>query len=108
MDSNKRKVSRSHNLLEEILEEDPTQMKSRKFLVPNLIRMYVKPSKEAASVGQTNNPKKKEKVGSLILRAKLKSLFRTNSKRMRAVLMRSQMQAAISLRKILRQIFLIT
>ena len=67
LDSNKRKMSRSHNLLAVILEVDPTQMRSRKLLVTYLIKIIVKACMEVALVGQSSNPKKKEKVGSLIL-----------------------------------------
>ena len=45
-------------------------MRSRKLLVTYLIKIIVKACMEVALVGHTSNPKKKEKVGSLILRAK--------------------------------------
>ena len=92
--SSKRNLSKSPNL-QGILELDQTQMRSRKFLVTNPIKMLVHASKEAASVGLASYLKKKEKVASRVPQ----SFHRTNLKRIKVVLTRSQMQVASRIRK---------
>ena len=106
--SNRRKVSRSPNLLAVLQEVDPTtQMRSRKLLAIYPTRIIVNVFKVVALVDRIGIPKKSEKVGSLIQRAKLNPLS-NHSKRTRAVLTRNQMQVASSRRKMIMRNFLIT